>query len=293
MKILYILRMSNDDFMISAAGHLVQKQIFDSNLDGCEKRYIAMQSIPVWPKGPLYIKGSQRENGKFISYLNLPILRELIFSLFIMMHLGKFNFVIQYNSYFFTNLVIVVFKKILNYKAIIILQDFRIGRLFSKKDLLADKIASKLLKYFDGYVPITSKFIQYFKLDPNKSIVFPGAITLHGVKSLKDTQTTDLEIFSVYAGALEKHNGIKKLVDQWVKQDIKMPLHIFGRGSLEGYIRSFQSDNIILHGFKSSEEVCSWQSKAKFNFCFRFSDGLDEEFFFPSKFFNLMCYKGE
>lgn len=275
----------------SAAGDLVQKQIFDS-IEDHEKFFIAISPAPVWPKGPFYIKGSKRQHGKFISYLNLPILREMIFAFFILLQLSKCNAVIQYNSYFFTNLVIVLFKKIFNYKAIIILQDFRVGQLFSKKDLLADKVASKLLKYFDGYLPITSKFIQYLKLDPTKSIVFPGAITLHGINSLQDTQNIQLEDFAVYAGALEKHNGVKKLVDQWIAQEITMPLHIFGRGSLEGYIRSLQSDNIVLHGFKSSEEVYTWQSKAKFNFCFRFSDGLDEEFFFPSKFFNLVCYRG-
>jgi len=292
MKIIYILRIARDSFITSAAGELVQKQIFESSPDGEQKYFIAIQPAAIWPKGPFYIKGSQKENGKFISYLNLPILREMIFAFFILLQLSKCNTVIQYNSYFFTNLVIILFKKIFNYKAIIILQDFRVGQLFSKKDLLADKIASKLLKYFDGYVPITSKFIQYFKLDPNKSIVFPGAITLNGVNSLQDPHKINLENFAVYAGALEKHNGVKKLVDQWVAQEIKIPLHIFGRGSLESYIRSLKNANIVFHGFKSSEDVYIWQSKAKFNFCFRFSDGLDEEFFFPSKFFNLVCYKG-
>ncbi|APR71769.1 hypothetical protein [Acinetobacter haemolyticus] len=279
---------------VSAAGDLVQKQIFESiECSGEKKYFVAISPAPVWPKGPLFIKGSKQDDGKFISYLNLPVLRELIFSLCILMSLGKASTVIQYNSYFFTNLVIILFKRILNYKSIIILQDYRIGSLFSKKDLIADKFASKLLKYFDGYVPITNKFVEHFNLDAAKSVVFPGAITVHGIDSLDQIENIVVESFAVYAGALEKHNGVKKLVDQWVNQNIEIPLHIFGRGNLQGYIESLNNKNIIFHGFKSSAEVYSWQVRAKYNFCFRFSDGLDEEFFFPSKFFNLVCYKGQ
>ncbi|ENW96777.1 hypothetical protein F903_00583 [Acinetobacter sp. NIPH 298] len=295
MKSIYVLRMSSSKKTLSVAGDLVQRQIFESVecRNGNQKYFVAISPAPVWPKGPLFIKGSKQDDGKFISYLNLPVLRELIFSLCILMSLGKASAVIQYNSYFFTNLVIVLFKNIMNYKSIIILQDFRVGTLFSKKDLFADKIASKLLRYFDGYIPITNKFIEYFHLDAEKSVVFPGAITLHGLDSLSKMKDNTLEDFAVYAGALEKHNGVKKLVDQWIAQSISTPLHIFGRGSLQEYIESLQNKNIVFHGFKSSEYVYSWQVRAKFNFCFRFSDGLDEEFFFPSKFFNLVCYKGQ
>lgn len=35
-----------------------------------------------------------------------------------------------------------------------------------------------------------------------------------------------------------------------------------------------------------------WQKIAKFNFCLRYSDGIQEEYFFPSKFFDIACAPG-
>lgn len=293
VKILFVLRVSSDSLILSAAGDLVQKQIFESSPQSEKKYFVAMQPVAVWPKGRLFVKGSKSYNGEFVTYINLPIIREIIFALIILKNLSGVNYVFQYNSYFFSNLVITLFKHIFNYKSIVIMQDYRSGEMFSKKDLLADKMASFFLPFFDGYILITKKFIEFFNLNKNKSIVFPGAITEHGVDALNDTREVDLHEIAVYAGALESHNGVDVLIENWIKQDIDIPLHIFGRGSLSSYVESINNKNIIFHGFQSSSMVYKWQSKAKYNFCLRMSTGLNEEFFFPSKFFNLVCYRGK
>lgn len=294
MKIMCIFRMSDFHTTSSAAGNLVQQQIFDSiECRNDEKYFLAMSPSPVWPKGVLFIKGSQRANGKFISYLNLPILRELIFSFFILVYIRKSNIIIQYNSYFFTNFIIALFKRYFKYKSVIIMQDYRSGEMFSKKDLLADKLASFFLPMFDGYILITKYFIDFFKLDQKKAVVFPGAITEHGIDALNNSDAVEsLQEIAVYAGALEPHNGVDVLIENWIKQNIDIPLHIFGKGSLKSYIENINNRNIIFHGFQSSSAVYELQSKAKYNFCLRLSNGLNEEFFFPSKFFNLVCYRG-
>ena len=152
MSKLYIFRMSMGDTVSSAAGDLVQKQIFESSPYGEKKYFIAMQPAAVWPKGKFFVKGAKNDNGEFISYINLPILREIIFALFILKKLSRINYVFHYNSYFFSNLVITLFKHIFNYKSIVIMQDYRSGEMFSKKDLLADKLASFFLPFFDGYI---------------------------------------------------------------------------------------------------------------------------------------------
>lgn len=291
--ILYILRMSMGETVSSAAGDLVQKQIFKSSPLDEKKYFIAMQPTAVWPKGKFFVKGAKNENGEFISYINLPVLREIIFAFFILKNLSGMNYVFQYNSYFFSNLIIIFFKNIFNYKSIVIMQDYRSGEMFSKKDLLADKLASFFLPFFDGYILITKYFIDFFKLNENKSLVFPGAITEHGIDALNDIRAVGLQEIAVYAGALEPHNGVDVLIENWIKQNIDIPLHIFGKGSLKNYVESINNKNIIFHGFQSSSVVYELQSKAKYNFCLRMSTGLNEEFFFPSKFFNLVCYRGK
>lgn len=296
MRVLYIFRKSDlGQSHLSTAGELVQDQIFNSEINFfSEKKFISMQPEPVWPKGKFFVKGVKKKDGKFISYINLPILREIIFALVILKNLRGINYVFQYNSYFFSNLVITLFKRIFNYKSIVIMQDYRFGEMFSKKDLLADKLASYFLPMFDGYILITRYFIDFFNLDQIKAVVFPGAITQHGIDALNNIKTVEnLQEIAVYAGALEPHNGVDVLIENWVKQNIDIPLHVFGKGSLKKYIENINNKNIIFHGFQSSSVVYELQSKAKYNFCLRFSNGLNEEFFFPSKFFNLVCYRGK
>ena len=290
--ILYVLRMSIGDAVSSAAGDLVQKQIFASNPPDEKKYFIAMQPVAVWPKGNFFVKGTKKENGKFISYINLPILRELIFAFYILKNLKGVDYVFQYNSYFFSNFVITLFKRFFHYKSIIVMQDYRSGEMFSKKDLLADKFASYFLPFFDGYILITKYFIDFFNLNEKKALVFPGAITEHGIDALNDTGTVELQEIAVYAGALEPHNGVDVLIENWIEQNIDIPLHIFGKGSLKNYVEKINNKNVIFHGFQPSSVVYELQSKAKYNFCLRMSSGLNEEFFFPSKFFNLVCYRG-
>ena len=98
--------MSSGGEVSSAAGDLVQKQIFQSSPHGEKKYFIAMQPAAVWPKGKFFVKGAKNKNGEFISYINLPIVREVIFALLILKNLSGVNYVFQYNSYLNIFLVI-------------------------------------------------------------------------------------------------------------------------------------------------------------------------------------------
>ena len=51
------------DAVSSAAGDLVQKQIFASNPHDEKKYFIAMQPVAVWPKGNFFVKGTKKETN--------------------------------------------------------------------------------------------------------------------------------------------------------------------------------------------------------------------------------------
>ncbi|GLT20764.1 hypothetical protein GCM10007933_02160 [Zoogloea oryzae] len=104
----------------------------------------------------------------------------------------------------------------------------------------------------------------------------------------------NLDEMAVFAGALESHNGVDKLVRQWIQYDINYPLHVFGRGSLEKEIRDMaeRSEWVFFHGLVSEAEVAQWQARSLWNFCLRYSIGLNQRYFFPSKFFNIAAAPG-
>jgi glycosyltransferase involved in cell wall biosynthesis len=298
-KILFIGHFSNEGANInhaaSAAGDIVQKQIINESvvlLGGGNVISLSLEPKPCWPKGPLCVKSAVNGDVFFPSFINLPLIKNIIFSIHILYQSIKFrpSMVVQYNSYLFENLVILLIKFLLKIYSCCIIQDVRVGSTFTKRAIYQDKIANFFIKYFDMVIPVTESLAQHIKLKPDKYIVFQGGITSFGFECLKVDDFK--EGYAVFAGALEPHNGILKLLDAWDNMDIK--LHIFGKGALEGTViaASLTTPNVIYHGFCTQDEVMKWQSLSRFNICLRYSEGINSEYFFPSKFFNISLCPG-
>ena len=281
----------------SAAGDLVQGQII-SELKTLSPhqvtRYIAMEPNRIWPGSGLHIKGAKECGGEFISYINLPLIKNIIFAtkIFGQCLRHKPDIVIQYNSYLFENIAILLYARLSGAKTCQILQDIRIGREFTWLARQHDKIANLSLKRFDYVLPITEAISKKLGLDKHKYQVFSGGITNRGFELLGSAAKT--VNIAVFAGALERHNGIDKLISFWTNRFPELDLHIFGRGSLTSTVLRACDINprLIYHGFLPQEEIMKWQKIAKFNFCLRYSDGIQEEYFFPSKFFDIACAPG-
>ncbi|WP_417842091.1 glycosyltransferase [Terasakiella sp.] len=281
----------------SIAGDLVQLQIVreSERLLGKDFKYISMEPCQCWPKGPLWIKGGQVSGiGLFPPLLNLPVLKGLLFAIFVSFYILKLkpNYIVQYNSYLFENISILLASRVVKAKAAIVVQDVRFGSAFSKIASLYDYISNGFVRYFDLVVPVSEKLANYLKLSPEQYFLFLGGITEPGLKMLEFERHT--ENYAVFAGALEPHNGIDRLLSVWADASIGIELHIFGRGSLSETVKKFASKNknIIYHGFLPQQDVASWQAAAKFNICLRYNEGLEEEYFFPSKLFNIACCPG-
>lgn len=279
----------------SAAGTIVQEEILSqlSTIDvDAEVRFLAMEPNQIWPSGNLIITSQIRKNGTFAGYINLPIIKNIIYAINIFLSSIKFKptITIQYNSYLFENIAILICAKLLSGKTCLILQDVRIGSGFSRAARWYDWLANLCLRKFNLTVPITERMVEKYRL--NKYILFNGGVTTQGYELLKNNGP--LRDIAVFAGALEAYNGIDRLINYWLTQSPITELHIFGRGSLAAMAESASLENsrIQYHGFRSNDEILEWQKIAKFNFCLRYSDGIDEEFFFPSKFFNAACAPG-
>lgn len=287
----------------SAAGNQVQRKIFkELQLSSSEDATCySMCPLPAWPFGKLIFRTQYEGSIQFLGYLNIPVLKHIIFSvrLFYRLLFSSPKLCIQYNSYFFENLVL-LFLRFINQKIflVIIIQDVHVKKgmpILSRQWLrsLSERLSLFLARFFDLTVPISSSIITDFKFKPGRSFVFQGGVTDFAQQLMRNTEEPAQEI-GVFAGALESYNGVDRLVDQWIKCELQYDLHIFGQGSLATYLEQVAkgSKRIIFHGFHPEKTILKWQSQARWNFCLRYSDGLHQNYFFPSKLFNVLCAPG-
>lgn len=292
-----------DPLAASGAGEKVQRQILDELVSAAvpgEVTCISMRPIPAWPNGPLLSSGVQEGCIEFPSYLNLPAIKHLIFGLKIYFALVKKSSArcVVYNAYFWENVFLFIYSRINpKTKIAIIIQDVHVGEapIFSRRWIVSkiSSISVRISGAFNLVVPISDAIASDFKIDRSKYFVFQGAATSSAEKLLK-TPAAEVEDFAVFAGALERYNGVDLLVEQWVQKRIQHPLHVFGRGSLSPLVElaAKNSEYVIYHGFRSDDFVADYQKNARWNFCFRFSIGINQSYFFPSKLFNISLAPG-
>ncbi len=288
----------------SAAGNQVQRQIAQElSRQACPAETTCYSMAPrrFWPRGP-FISSTQMEGAfEFIGYVNLPVLKHLIFALRLLGRLLSAGpeLCLQYNSYFFENAALLLYRLLRPRSTLVaIIQDIHVSPsspLLSKRGLrsLSERASLRLVRRFDMIVPISSAIIEDFHMDPTKCMVFQGGMTDFGAELMR-VQPSPLAEIGVFAGALEPHNGVDLLVERWLASRIERPLHIFGRGSLSGQLAEAaqRSEWIVLHGLQPESVILEWQRSARWNFCLRYSAGLDQAYFFPSKLFNILCAPG-
>lgn len=290
----------------SAAGNQVQRKIIKELSLKCGTDNVSSFSMTpqsAWPRGSLICHSHQEGSIAFPGYLNLPILKNIVFSFWLLAYLIKVRpqLCIQYNSYFFENLTVLLYRLCRpSCVLVIFIQDIHVipkVALLTKRGLrsFSEKASLWLARRFNFIVPISKAIIEDFRMDHGKCFVFQGGLMDFAEKLINESVQQSLLDIGVYAGALEPHNGIDRLVDQWIACDIQWPLHVFGRGSLREHVKlaAERSNKIVFHDIQPESVVVEWQSKARWNFCLRYSSGLDQRYFFPSKLFNIVCSSGD
>lgn len=285
----------------SVAGSKVQMEIISSlsNLyDENSVKSVVFPELASWPKNKLFISKKRFENVVSLPIINLPVVKRFLFSIqalfLIIKH--KPEFIVQYNTTFLMN-SFMFFYKFFCGKRILILQDlnsnvtFNIKLLLNPVDLFNYFGAKTIKRSFDYFIPISNSLVNDLKLPVERCSIWQGGVTnLELINSFR----IDKKYIAVFAGALEEYNGIDILVSRWVELNSDIELHIFGTGSLSDKIceASELNKNIKYHGFKSPDIVASYVQSALLNFCLRYSKGIDQDYFFPSKFFDLLMCQG-
>lgn len=288
----------------SVAGNQVQMQILQELTIQSKPGRVdcfAMQAMPAWPRGPLFARSIVEPSVNFIGFVNLMILKHIVFALrvFLLLRQTRPKLTLQYNSYLFENFSLMAYRATQRKSvSALIIQDVHVDPeicFLSKRGwrALSERLSLFVARKFDFIVPISWSIISDFNFSPEKCMVFQGGATDFALSLIGDADEK-LSDFAVFAGALEPHNGVDKLINRWLENDIDAVLHIFGRGSLTELAKDAArgSRRVVFHGFVAEELIQQWQRKAQWNFCLRYSLGLNQEYFFPSKLFNVLCAPG-
>jgi hypothetical protein len=256
---------------------------------------ISMTPVPAFPRGPLIIRGSRRDQVRYIGFLNLPILKHLAFSVHVLLILltVRPGNVVVYNSYFFQNLALLLYKFLRRkIKVAVFVQDILpVGGGMRSIQRYIDRYSLRFLSKFDLVLPISEHIIADFNITA-PSIVIKGGLTRNIIRAfLLPRAAGTKKKQAVFAGGLEPHNGIDRLLNAWVSQTINIELHVFGKGSLSPLVSEIAKTNssVIFYGFAPHEQIQNFIASSEYLFVLRYDVGIESKYFFPSKFWEAVA----
>ena len=248
-----------------------------------------------WPFTNIFINNKSDGVLTFHSYINILGIRELhiLFKRINYIIFNRPDYIFLYNISFFEAIFFSLLKKIFKIKVVLFLQDVVQNNFI---DYCLNFIKLKFVSHFDLLIPISQSIIDDFKLPKEKCILFQGGLTEIAYKLQQRCLNDKIDLIPkvVFAGRLEKYNGIDKVINYWLENDLSFELHIYGSGSYESQVieKSKINSKIKFFGNVSDERVSIAQFNSSANLCLRYSIGLNENYFFPSKIYNLMSAPG-
>jgi hypothetical protein len=272
----------------STAGSDVQLTILDSLYSNKE---LEVDVLDCSDSGLVKFNSINSINSKCITGLKVSgyirrIFPITIFNTLIFLYKKKPELIVKYNLYIQQLIAIIIYKLIFKSKIIVIIQDYRQGSFFTLRQRWMDKLCLKLLRFVDYCLPITNYISMEIPLPDYRKCTYSGGIT----RSCKNIVFDDNNIMkrqAVFAGYLSEYNGLDKIIDFWLNNNIQIKLIIYGDGPLKKIVENSQqkNKNIVYKGKVNQKIVMEEIQRSTFYFCLRYNKGIDSKYFYPSKFF--------
>ena len=233
----------------------------------------------------------------FLPYINLPIIRSLLVNIsalfYLVMKIKKNDSIIFYNIYLPFPLIVFFIKKIFKLKIYILACDVhKPGQTVPNSlrwhlEYLKHKI---FLPKADGVIAVSEKILIDFGCK-RKSIVIEGGISSDLVEINDLFQESDGVFRMLYAGALNKLNGVDILLKAFNQNQTKnLELVIAGTGELSESIKlAAKNDSRIKYkGLIEHDQLMALYSNISLLLCIRITKEIDTGYFFPSKLLEYM-----
>lgn len=283
---------------VSIAGNRCQIGILDGLKSGNEiVQVISYRPNQVFPFGKkVYVSSlTMVLNGLnyfFVPYLNLPFVRGICVNLSTIFHLikkiRKNDSILFYNIYMPFPISVFILRKFFDIQIYVLACDVHIpgqtvpNSLRWRYEYLKHKF---VLHKADGVVAVTEKILLDFNCE-KKTMVMEGGIQ----KDLLEFDRVNLkggELFKLlYAGALNKLNGVDLLVEAFSKNvNPNIRLIIAGSGELREAVESaVKKDNRIeFLGVIGHDKIISLYEDISLLLCIRITKDINTGYFFPSK----------
>lgn len=256
---------------------------------------ISMRPRRIFPIGNFTQKYEFLGKVNYLSYINLPIIKQITFSLnsaFQVFRKRKsLKFVLSYNAglFNFLPLQICKFYKI---KVGLIVHDVIVPRRNVGNSWLA-RIDMWCLKNLGNKCDISfpiSKSIQEDFFKNTNSIVIEGGIPEKTKVIFLNQNQRRLDknaVHIVFAGGLNFQNGISEILDAIsMIASRSLRFHFFGKGPLSKNVISASNsdDRIVFHGAVDHESVLDYiKNKSDILLNIRMDEDISTKYFFPSK----------
>ena len=153
---------------------------------------------------------------------------------------------------------------------------------FMSTSSLYIKAVNRILAFSDGYVFLTEALNDHVNKKQKPWTLMEGLMDA----SVEENKTETRENTIIYAGTLNERNGVKNLIDAYLKEEnFKYELHFYGNGSFEEEMKEVcaKHTTIFYHGSVPNRELMETMKKASLLINPRPADQNFTKYSFPSK----------
>ncbi len=320
MKLIYIGYAVSKDLessskAVSVAGNNMENELIKNFTEIQKQNFYSISIVPLpsYPRSSRVIyrkKDLNLENDAIshsIGYINIPLIKQLtimfslLFSLITkIISIKRKNkkekiVVMTYNSASFLAIPVFLVSMLFRITKVCLVVDIPIT--FQNKKSLYFKIAKnvdnyvslRLFKKYDAMVTLVEQTVKDFA--PG----VPYKLINYSVKKLVRNSTKSIyndtgKILITFTGALEPYYGIKEMVEAVKELPFEYRLNLYGRGSLENYIREEMDHNLKIHfhGLVSNEEAVLAQCNSAILLLIRTNQELNK-YGLPSKIIEYLA----
>lgn len=280
----------------------------------CNVTTVSLPPVASYPKSSClyYKRNKEKVNGNleinYISLMNLPIIKTV--NIIVNVFLRTFLFLLKNRKQkpvilcgyiaFETTLPALLVAKLFNTKIFAMVPDVPLflgtySKFRNPIGKIINTISIKINRYlevkFNGYVFLTQAMNNLINRNQKEYIVVEGMIYKESIDSNINYEKKKRKII-MYAGTLHEKFGIKKLVEAFIKANLKdYELWIFGSGDYEENLEEVTNNfsNIIFKGSVSKSKILSLEKKATLLINPRPSSEKFTEYSFPSKTLEYMA----